>query len=397
MALFDAKNFNAEVFGRYINRIPDLVKTELLKSGVLRTNQELANMLPAQSGGNYITIPLKGLIDGEALNYDGVSNLATTSTKTYTQSHIVIGRMKGWSEKQFSKELTGIDFMDNVAQQVASYKEKLDQKTLLSILKGIFAMADTKGQEFVESHTLDVSGEAEPEMGATTMNTAIQKATGDNDGVFSFAIMHSLVATKLKNLQILEYLKYTDANGIQRDLKLAQLNGITVFVDDGMPVEEVEAEYELTSDVALDNSKTYYTRTGSGTSGSPYVYTVVATPDVDDIATYYEVAAKAYKKYTTYVLGTGAFDYADCGAEYPYEIARDAETNGGVDKLYMRQRKIFSPYGISFTKQSMATSSPTNAELENGANWEVVNDGAVSNKTYLDLKAIPIARIITRG
>ena len=351
MGQFDAKIFNAEVFGRYINRIPDLVKTELLKSGVLRTNQELANMLPAQSGGNYITLPMKGLIDGEAINYDGVQNLSTTSTKTYSQSHVVIGRMKGWSEKQFSTELTGVNFMDNVANQVARYKEKLDQKTLLSILKGVFSMTSAKGQEFVESHTLDISEEAEPEMGATTMNTAIQKATGDNEGAFSFAIMHSLVATKLKNLQILEYLKYTDANGIQRDLKLAQLNGITVFVDDSMPVEDVEVDGE--------------------------------TP--------------AYKKYTTYVLGTGAFEYADCGAEHPYEVSRDVETNGGIDKLYMRQRKIFSPFGISFTKKSMATSSPTDTELENGANWEVVNDGAASNKSYLDLKAIPIARIITRG
>lgn len=349
MAQFDAKIFNAEVFGRYINRIPDLVKTELLKSGVLRYNQELANMLPAQSGGNYITLPLKGLIDGDAINYDGVNDLETTSTKTYSQSHIVIGRMKGWSEKQFSTELTGVKFMDNVAEQVARFKEKLDQKTILSILKGVFNMTDTKGTEFVESHTLDITDETDPKMGATTLNTAIQKATGDNDSVFSFIIMHSAVATNLKNLQILEYLKYTDANGIQRDLKLAQLNGVSVLVDDGMPVEDVE----------------------DGEDG-------------------------AYKKYTSYVLGNGAIEYADCGAEYPYEVNRDAETNGGIDMLYMRQRKIFSPYGISFTKKKMTTSSPTDAELENGSNWEIVNDGA-SSKSYIDLKAIPIARIISRG
>ena len=41
--------------------------------------------------------------------------------------------------------------------------------------------------------------------------------------------MHSQVATNLENLQLLEYLKYTDANGIQRDLTLATLNGRTVI------------------------------------------------------------------------------------------------------------------------------------------------------------------------
>lgn len=43
--------------------------------------------------------------------------------------------------------------------------------------------------------------------------------------------------------------------------------------------------YELTEDTVIDSSKVYYTRTG--TAGS-YTYTVVASPDVSDIATYYE-------------------------------------------------------------------------------------------------------------
>jgi hypothetical protein len=44
----------------------------------------------------------------------------------------------------------------------------------------------------------------------------------------------------------------------------------------------------------------------------------------------------------------------------------------------------------------MATLSPTNAELEDGTNWELVNSGGV-NKEYIDLKAIPIAQIISLG
>lgn len=49
--------------------------------------------------------------------------------------------------------------------------------------------------------------------------------------------------------------------------------------------------YQKTADVALVSGKTYYTRSGSGTSASPYVYTAVAAADldVDDIGDYYEV------------------------------------------------------------------------------------------------------------
>ena len=44
----------------------------------------------------------------------------------------------------------------------------------------------------------------------------------------------------------------------------------------------------------------------------------------------------------------------------------------------------------------MNSLSPTNAELENGANWALVNDGQ-SDKGFIDHRAIPIARILSRG
>ena len=53
-------------------------------------------------------------------------------------------------------------------------------------------------------------------------------------------------------------------------------------------VADMPMVYVLTEDVAIDQGKTYYTRSGSGTSEDPYVYTEVDEPDVADIATYYE-------------------------------------------------------------------------------------------------------------
>jgi len=101
-------------------------------------------------------------------------------------------------------------------------------------------------------------------------------------------------------------------------------------------------------------------------------------------------------EYTTYLLGAGAFDYEDIGAENAYEMYRNPVAGGGQDVLFVRQRKCFAPCGISYTKKNQATLSPTDAELKDGTNWELVNDGA-SVKTYIDHKSIPIARIISRG
>ena len=47
--------------------------------------------------------------------------------------------------------------------------------------------------------------------------------------------------------------------------------------------------YEPTDDAAVDDSKVYYERTGSGTQADPYVYTAVAQPTDEGLAGYYEL------------------------------------------------------------------------------------------------------------
>ena len=59
--------------------------------------------------------------------------------------------------------------------------------------------------------------------------------------------------------------------------------------DDGFGYQKRAATYELTSDTEVDSNKTYYTRSGSGTSASPYVYTEVASPTKSNLGTYYEM------------------------------------------------------------------------------------------------------------
>lgn len=352
---FDAKSFNPEAFGAYTSRIPNLKRNELLKSRALKPNQEIRSVLSSQTGTGYATFPIYGNLDGAPVNYDGVTDIDATSTKTFEQSVVSFGRAKAWTEKDFSFDITGgADFMSNVAKQVSEYWEAEDQDTLLSILKGIFAMTGANNLKFVEGHTNDVSAEAGEAglVGATTLNNTIQKACGQNKGKFSIAIMHSQVATNLENLRLLKYMTYTDKDGIQRDLALATWNGRAVLIDDSMPTEEVAA--------------------GEG--------------------------VEAHTKYTTYVLGDGAFFYENLGAKVPYEMARDPKTNGGQDTLYTRHRKVFAPYGISYTKASQASLSPTNEEFANGANWTLIHDGGNgAGRTYIDHKAIAIARIISRG
>lgn len=351
---FDSKSFNPEAFGRYVQNVPNLKRNELIKSRALTGNTEIRSVFNSQTGTYYARIPMLGNLDGDPQNYDGNTDIVPGTTTTFEQGVVVFGRAKAWKERDFSTDITGgVDFMSNVAKQVVRYWEDIDQGVLLAILKGIFSMSGTANEAFVTAHTLDITGatgndvQGNPlnKVGAASLNTATQQACGDNKGAFSLAILHSTVATNLENLKLFKYMTYTDADGITRNLAMGNWNGCTVLVDDGMPTE----------------------------------------------------AADGGVKYTSYVLGDGAFSYEDIGAKVPYEMTRNALTNGGEDVLVSRQRKCLAPKGISF-KSITGITSPTNAHFEDGGNWEIVHDGGVAgNRKHFDHKGIPIARIVSLG
>lgn len=466
---FDSKSFNPEAFGYKVGHIPNLKTNELKKSAALAGNPDIKKIFASQNGTEYARIAQRGLADGDAVNYDGQTDITATSTKTFEKGVVVVGRAKGWVEKDFSFDITGgVDFMDNISKQVADYKDNLDQNTLLAILKGIYSMTGAKNLEFVEKHTTVVNGN----LTATTVNSATNKACGANKKKFRLFFVHSDVATNLENLNLLEYMKYTDKDGITRELAIGTCNGKIVIIDDEMPTEHIEASEAV---IAVAETKGVYTLTVTGAAieddkleisfGDTKVVTYLADgaataasvagtvrtmckgctalTDVFDIAgtgaaiTFTQkvggtgatptvtctqttsgtiaasfatttegvaaVAAKAaveeHTLYTSYVLGEGAFDYEDVGVKKPYEMARNATKNGGEDTLIMRQRKCFSPKGISYEKVNQATDSPVDSELEDGANWSLVHSGEANeeSRSYIDHKAIPIVRIISRG
>lgn len=358
MAKFDSKSFNPQAFGKYVDRIPNVTKNELAKSGAVGTNQNAHDALANQTGSLYARVPYFGRIDGStSQNNDGGTDITSTSTTTYEQGFVVASRMDGWTEKSFSKNITaGVDFMDNVAAQIADYKMDVRQAMLLAILKGVFSMSTTgstvaakAAKEFLDKHVYNITANTGDDalVGAATLNKAIQKAGGDNKNIFKLVIMHSEVATNLENMKLLKYMTYTDADGIERELALATWNGRTVLVDDNMPTEDVAKAGDV----------------------------------------------EAYTAYTTYVLGEGAIILDDIGDAVPYEMSRDPKTNGGQDTLYVRDRYICGVDGISFEKPATITASASNTDLETGVNWNIINDGTKA----IPHKAIAIAKIVSKG
>lgn len=399
---FDAKSFNPQAFKYMAGRVPNLHMHEIKKSRALAGNPDIKAVFNSQNGTGYARLAMRGLLDGDAVNYDGQTDITATSTKTFEQGVVVTGRAKAWLEKDFSYDITGgIDFMQNIANQVSEYWDGVDQNTIIAMLKGIFAMTGTKNLEFVNNHTYDVTEKVGGNMSATTLNSAANKACGANKKKFTLVFMHSDVATNLENKNLVEYLKQTDKDGVQRDLALYTWNGKLVVVDDDLPTIEQEGFYTKAKatdtgalEVVADSATPTPGKQIKLATVTP-VATGYTTPAVGDFVVFVE----AFTEYTTYVLGNGSISYEDIGAKVPYEMNRNPAKNGGEDTLYTRQRKVFAPYGISYEKGSQASLSPTDTELAAGANWTLVHTGESTEKSrsYINHKAIAIAQIKSRG
>ena len=345
MAQYLNFHFDPELFLLNWQNTPDLTLTALYDSGAVQENAQIASLIA--NGGDFYTIPFYDVLGGTPVNYDGATNITATEHSGTAQNGVVYGRANAWKARQFVRDFnSGADPMQSIAAQVAKFWQKRRQAILLKILDGVFSVADdsTDKWDAWQLHTTNLattssSAGAANRVTATTVGDAIQKAVGDNADAFGMAIMHSAVANAFAKLDLLEYRKYTDANGIQRPMRIADINGMAVIIDDGVPVKDSSS-------------------------------------------------ATGEKEYTTYLFGSGAIQHANGPVSVPYAEKRDEMTNGGEDYIITRVRETLHPNGFSFVLPgSSYTDSPTGAQLAAAPNWRLVGDP----------KGIAMARIITNG
>ena len=344
MDKFRDKIFNANVFEMYLKTLESTKENSMIKNGLFTVVNKYKAKMAEQTGGYAITEPIKGRIGGTPVNYDGNTNIPKGAERdTFYQRKVCYGRANSWGEYDFASDITGANFKAE-AGEVKEYWDEQRQATVLAILEGIFGMTGGVNGQFVEKHTYDITSDATPTLSADSLNRAAQKALGDKKAKLDVMFMHSAVVTNLEGLNLLNFLKYTDAEGIERDLAIATFNGRLVVVDDDMPV--------ITDSVG--------------------------------------------NKYVSYVFKKGFFEYENIGAEVPVEIARDAYEKGGKTDLISRIREAIIPMYISY--KGTGTVSPTNSNFATGSNWELANnDKDGDDKVYVDDKLIPVARIISRG
>lgn len=319
--------FDSEIFIQDWSLVPDPQMDAIIASGVVVASPQIAAQI---DHGNYFTIPYYNIPGGEPANYDGKTDVPLFPLSGTSQSGVVFGRTVGWYSPDFQGDLSGGDHMGNAVNFAATYWRRQRQKAFLGTTDALFNMtaADENSQAFIANHKLATGAP----MDVTTIGDLAQRALGDNDFRFNLAMMHSRIARKLANLNTLEFRRYTDPQGVQRQSRIADMDGLTVVVDDLVPHNAATGEY------------------------------------------------------TTFIMGTGSFLIASGALNASAEVRRDPKTSGGRDELYTRQRITMHPNGFTFTiPPSDWTESPTDEQLFAGANWKLIHNH----------KAIAMAKLVT--
>ena len=333
--------FDPEVFANYMAEQPTW-SNAIIASGILQEDATIMDLIGSK--GNVATLPFykaMDIADYEPYNNDGLTDNVPKEIAGGKQTAMLIQRMMAWKAKDFTKELTGADPLQHIANSVANYYQQVWEAELMNIVNTVMTLTG------LENHIMDISAEKpssgtttvtdENKIDETTMIYAQQKALGDAANGFGLAIMHSYILARYKALGLVEYAKYNNANGLQQEVNLPTINGLVVVPSD---------------------RHTIVTETGEPA------------------------------KYVTTIVGRGAVLSArKTNYEEPYYTDYDPEDDAGIEKLYTKEGRVLHPNGFSLDATKIAKESPTKAELGTKANWSLA----------FDEKNIRIGQIISNG
>jgi len=289
-------------------------KAALLESGIIRNDPIIADQMSIQ--GNKFTAPSFSPLTGRSQNHDGVSNITASALASKQQSGIVVRRDNAWTSKDLEAELAQEDPQEAIGDYLSDYWKEEDEATLFFELKGAFSAAS-----------------------ASVLVDDISIADGDNATDANLMNANSIIGSLFGTMgdaanKIVAMAVHTDIYA-----SLVKQNLIT-FV----PLEDQKTMVPKFLDKFVFYSDNF-DKVAGGTSG--FVY-------------------------TSYFFTRGAIGAAPGKVKTPFEIERDALINGGQDTLVSRTALAFHPYGFSFTAD-IAT-SPTDAQLSLGTNWELIFD-----------------------
>lgn len=211
-----------EVFNPYvIERTAEL--SALVKCGIIVKDKELDSL--ALAGGRLINMPYWKDLNGDDEVLDDNGALTPGKITAGQDVAALLMRGKAWSVNDLATALSGDDPMKAIGDLVAEYWARQRQKTLLAVLKGVFASSTMSG------NVHDISS-LEGDLAKINGTSFIDAKTklGDASDKLTAVAMHSTVFAELEKQNLIQYIP--NSQGV---VDFPSYLGRKVIVDDGCP------------------------------------------------------------------------------------------------------------------------------------------------------------------
>lgn len=213
-----------EIFTPYvIQRTMEL--SALYQSGIVSNNAEFDRL--ASEAAPMHNMPFFEDLTGESENVVEGADLTAKGITSSKDVSVTIRRAAMWSATDLAAALAGSDPMQAIGDLVAGYWARDMQKTLIHILKGVFACST------MQDHVLDISGEdgTDANISASSFIDALQ-LLGDAQNQLTAVCMHSATKAFLKKQNLITTER--DSTSVEFDTYQDR----RVIVDDGCPVND---------------------------------------------------------------------------------------------------------------------------------------------------------------
>lgn len=216
-----------EVFNNYvIERTAEL--SAIQQSGIVTNNAELDAL--ATAGGRTINMPFWEDLTGDDEVLSDSDSLTPGKITSNRDAAILLLRGKAWGVNDLAYILSGDDPAGAIANLVGGYWARRRQKTLLSILEGVFAT------DSMQSNVIERDGfNAEAFIDATHL-------LGDAESSLSAIVVHSATMASMRKQNLIEFVPDSEGN-----VNIPTYLGRRVIVDDGAPVNSGEDGTTYTS------------------------------------------------------------------------------------------------------------------------------------------------------
>lgn len=309
-------------------------RSELFRSGAIQQSDEFDER--ASEKGTEIQLPFFKELGTGSLGSGFASDAHTDDTdltankrSTAKQRAVKNYRWDGWSTADLVQTVIDEDPLEDVANKVADYWAREIQLAALFQLDGIFKASGPLGSNASNDHYVSVGAEdgttdSEVTLAGANDNgqpilDAMQKLGDSWEDVNAIA-MHSKPYFDLVSANLIDFEPLSE-----QEIEIPRFMGRQVFYDDMLPF----------------------------TAGTD--------------------STNPHDRYTTYLMGTGAFAYGEGDPQRPVETDRQPQKNGGEETFISRRHFAIHPNGLSFNA-TISGDTPTTGELSTASNWDLKFD-----------------------